>query len=519
MTADSNPTQPGRLLRTFTRRYAASFGALALLATAKYAAFELASDAAEAALDEFNAAARQRMYSQRVGLLAQAYIEAEGDVQADVGERLRSAAVEMMEAHEALLAGVAEDAWGQADDRLRSIYFEPPNDLDARVRDFVQHAVTLAAKPGAGPGDPDLAEIQADAQGDLLLILESTVVVYGDMSTAQRDALANVNRAAYLGILLALGLIAFAVFRPMAQVIRDEESRRTAADTLQAEQRARADFASRLHAALTAVEGEEEVSQVVAHALSTLGGDSPAELLLADSSRAHLVRAVAHPGDGPAGCPVESPDRCLAVRLARTVVCRDSDDLDACVRLRGRPAGKCGGVCVPVTIAGRAAGVLHTQLASGLGASETQVSRLEILATEAANRLGSVRSLAEAQLQAATDPLTGLSNRRALAAAVAQIVRDGTPYTACLLDLDHFKRLNDTHGHEAGDKALRVFARVMGECARTGDVLARFGGEEFALVLPRVDEGGAALVIDRLRRATPGAGGFARHRRPTLVHV
>lgn len=101
-------------------------------------------------------------------------------------------------------------------------------------------------------------------------------------------------------------------------------------------------------------------------------------------------------------------------------------------------------------------------------------------------RLEEARSRAEAQ--AFTDPLTGLFNRRGLDIAF-QTVRAGTgPFAVAVLDLDHFKVLNDTHGHAAGDEMLRQVARRLQAVTRNVDVIARSGGDEFILLLPGLAE-------------------------------
>nr|WP_205741932.1 diguanylate cyclase [Halomonas marinisediminis] len=90
--------------------------------------------------------------------------------------------------------------------------------------------------------------------------------------------------------------------------------------------------------------------------------------------------------------------------------------------------------------------------------------------------------------QALTDPLTGLGNRRYLegqaAMEIARAARSGTPLSLIAIDLDHFKRINDTYGHDVGDVVLQAFARLAGQVLRDGDVLCRMGGEEFAVLLP-----------------------------------
>lgn len=92
--------------------------------------------------------------------------------------------------------------------------------------------------------------------------------------------------------------------------------------------------------------------------------------------------------------------------------------------------------------------------------------------------------------QANRDSLTGLFNRRYLEGTLeremARCKREGTPITVLLLDIDHFKLINDTYGHQAGDEVLRVFSRMLQDSARAEDIVCRYGGEEFLLVLPKM---------------------------------
>jgi len=113
------------------------------------------------------------------------------------------------------------------------------------------------------------------------------------------------------------------------------------------------------------------------------------------------------------------------------------------------------------------------------------------------------RALAREQLMARTDSLTGLYNRRHFLelapheCAVAE--RYGTPLSALLLDIDHFKQINDTAGHLAGDEMLRRAAQIALECLRKPDILARYGGEEFFVLLPGSTAEQAAVVAERIR--------------------
>ncbi len=98
-----------------------------------------------------------------------------------------------------------------------------------------------------------------------------------------------------------------------------------------------------------------------------------------------------------------------------------------------------------------------------------------------------------------TDPLTGLGNRRHLQAALQALEEKGTPFAVVSLDIDHFKQVNDTWGHDVGDLVLRQLAMHMQDVSRTGDVPCRVGGEEFVLLLPGASVASAAQVAERLR--------------------
>lgn len=107
--------------------------------------------------------------------------------------------------------------------------------------------------------------------------------------------------------------------------------------------------------------------------------------------------------------------------------------------------------------------------------------------------------------QASTDALTGLPNRRALEDAlardIARTTRSATPLSVILLDVDHFKRFNDTYGHLVGDQVLRHLGGIVQRSLRDGDFVARYGGEEFCVVLPNASEEGALLAARRVRMA------------------
>jgi diguanylate cyclase (GGDEF)-like protein/putative nucleotidyltransferase with HDIG domain len=129
-----------------------------------------------------------------------------------------------------------------------------------------------------------------------------------------------------------------------------------------------------------------------------------------------------------------------------------------------------------------------------------QLQALRLLANQAAAALESARRMELLRHLAEHDPLTGLRNRRDLGTRIdAEVAASGGPVSLLLCDLDHFKRVNDCCGHEAGDRALARFADLLRECARPTDTAARLGGEEFALVLPATDARGALTIAERVR--------------------
>ncbi|PXY00319.1 sensor domain-containing diguanylate cyclase [Halomonas sp. LBP4] len=140
----------------------------------------------------------------------------------------------------------------------------------------------------------------------------------------------------------------------------------------------------------------------------------------------------------------------------------------------------------------------------------------------------SERKQMEARLarQALTDPLTGLGNRRYLenqaAMEIARAERSGAPLTLIAIDLDHFKRINDTYGHDVGDLVLQAFADLARQVLRDGDMLCRMGGEEFSVLLPDTNREQALRVAERLREAvatTPTKVGQAGPENGTLAYT
>jgi diguanylate cyclase len=136
---------------------------------------------------------------------------------------------------------------------------------------------------------------------------------------------------------------------------------------------------------------------------------------------------------------------------------------------------------------------------------EHQTRDLEARLKTAQDQASSLRQrLTQAEALAAIDPLTAVANRRGfeqfISAAIERSHTNRTPLCLIMTDIDHFKRVNDNHGHAAGDKVLKAFADLLTKSVRGGDLVARFGGEEFAVVLPQTPMGDAFGIAERIRR-------------------
>lgn len=164
----------------------------------------------------------------------------------------------------------------------------------------------------------------------------------------------------------------------------------------------------------------------------------------------------------------------------------------------GRLAGADGPKIVAEILTGLVADTRAMQerasaLAGRLDSSSREVAQLR-------------QQVADMRTEAETDALTGLANRRrfdeALRASAREAMQNGLPLSLAMIDIDHFKKFNDTHGHALGDQVLKLVARTIAEHCRDGDVAARYGGEEFVLVMPKTGIASALEVAERVRLAT-----------------
>ena len=292
------------------------------------------------------------------------------------------------------------------------------------------------------------------------------------------------------------GVVSFNTYRAVRTQHRHSE-RREAEQFAEARRTA---FEAELNQALDMAQTEEGAIGAVELVLMAEVPERPTELLLADSSQAHLEQAITtHRECGGPGCEVFEPSDCPSIRRGTTLLFEHSTAYSACPHMRLRDDEPFSAVCVPVSVAGRTVGVLHSTGADRAVVCAEDIHKLEQVADRAGDRIGVLRAFAQSQTQAATDPLTGLLNRRSFETQASRRLRSGRKLAFAYGDLDHFKLLNDRHGHEAGDRALRLFSKVMKDSVRDGDLVARWGGEEFVVMIDESSAGGAVGLVERIR--------------------
>jgi diguanylate cyclase (GGDEF)-like protein len=255
------------------------------------------------------------------------------------------------------------------------------------------------------------------------------------------------------------------------------------------------------------VESSDEVLTVVASFGSRLFGDFSGGLFLQNESRS-VVEAMAAWGDRTLGDQVFAPDDCWALRRGR----RHGS-------LARHPSPRCGHVtddvdallCIPLVAQGQATGLLVLAASRTASLSDTPPSSAasEALAVSVGEHLGlaltNLRLRESLRDQSIRDPLTGLFNRRyleeTLEREISRAARSGKPIGVMMLDIDHFKRFNDTFGHPGGDALMRELGALLHTRTRVEDAACRYGGDEFVVALPESPLDVTLARAEELRKA------------------
>lgn len=207
---------------------------------------------------------------------------------------------------------------------------------------------------------------------------------------------------------------------------------------------------------------------------------------------------------------VLDPSQCRVMRTGHGVVVKDINKEPVCECLR-YDMDEGGYACLPLFTGGAAVGtVLTIKKEKGYWDNEETGKLLSTYIGLASSALDNVRLISLTKQASITDALTGTYNRRffveTLEKQMSLAKRHKEPLSLLIADLDHFKKVNDTYGHTAGDRALQQVGMILKDSIRTSDVLCRYGGEEFAIIMPKTGISGALEKAEKIRQYTESAG-------------
>ena len=309
---------------------------------------------------------------------------------------------------------------------------------------------------------------------------------------------------------------AYLIYEDVSEQIRAGEAQRQHAESLdrlvkELELRTRQTTLLNEMGSLLACSGTvKEACAVVANSVQKLFPDAPSGALYLFKSSRDLIEAAVRWGKKDVLAPTFPPDACWSLRRGQPHWSGHPGNGIACQHLTKSSTTEC--LCVPMVAQGNTVGVLHLEFESAAeagydsGTESFRESRQQ-LAISAASQIA--LSLASLQLretlreQSIRDPLTRLFNRRFLEESLERELqlagRKKQSISVLFLDLDHFKRFNDTFGHDAGDMVLQSLADLFRSFFRATDICCRYGGEEFAIILPESSSQDAVIRADALR--------------------
>jgi diguanylate cyclase (GGDEF)-like protein len=352
------------------------------------------------------------------------------------------------------------------------------------------HASTAAEVATLGVGGPPPTTRQALAAKVMMDGFRASNLAFNQALTQSRDnalstatGLSVAFAAAVSGLLLAAAML----------LLRRATERQSRRHQLQRE----------LRELLEVSDSEDESQLLLIRHIERVVPGAGAVVMRRNNSDDRLIPVQSHSVDGTALDELVTdelrPRSCMAVRLSHSYERRAGEE----PLLRCEACGKIGGdvACEPLLVGGQVIG--SVLVAREQEIDEDEKARLRESVIQAAPILANQRNLTLAETRAASDALTGLPNRRAadetLARLAAHAGRTVSPLAVVLLDLDHFKQVNDIHGHHRGDQALAAVAQILAGSLRASDFAARYGGEEFLILLPDTDRLGARTIAEKLR--------------------
>ena len=364
--------------------------------------------------------------------------------------------------------------------------------------DFRRH---LSQVTGGNP-QADLTNLQA-AHAILGNMQAEEYKLLTERTRSQADASRDAGLAisALCGALISLGII-------MGMAARREFRLRAKAEmALQADKDELTRYARELALVsagselVQAAQDEKELTKAVAQILGEMLPEAGGYFGLLSASK-DLVEVCESWGGVQVPVPFP-PTACVGLQLGRKV--HRSESL---VHIQCKHVNQCSDYfCMPLRSPTGFLGVIHVECASQIATK--RADSISLFTAQITLALTNLRMRDALRSQSVRDPLTGLFNRRyfdeTLQRELAAYRRGGSPLAVLMLDLDHFKRVNDTFGHAAGDDALRMLGRLMRSTFRESDVICRYGGEEFAVILMNSDLESAFTKAEKFRRAVEQA--------------
>jgi diguanylate cyclase (GGDEF)-like protein len=375
---------------------------------------------------------------------------------------------------------------------------DPPRQRDL-VQDLVEgwsHFRTLWNANGLLAADPNPVRVEATLQStfdplesitDQLLVIEErdAGLAHQQADQAYGTSLMLIGGVTALALLVALMFVLFVARRVLPRSMAAEEEQ--------------AEFAE----AMQVAGGEDEAQTLLKQHLERSIPKSSVVVFNRNDGTDRLEAVTDLPSGSPLSAILEGAiaKSCTAVRTTHAFTSQSGRDrLLSC-----RICGTCPGmsVCTPLTVGGEIIGSVLVSRGESLDSDDER--RIRDAIAQAAPVLVNLRNLAIAETQAATDVLTGLPNKRAvqleLKRLVAQASRTMTPLAVLSLDLDHFKQINDTYGHGAGDEILAATGAALRLAIRESDFVGRVGGEEFLVLLPFTSTEKGIVVAEKIRVA------------------
>ena len=379
--------------------------------------------------------------------------------------------------------------------------------------------------------DPEYTHAQeqdaaVDAEQSRMLAIEDALLVQRQEATraaAQRTRWLTFGAIALCFAMLASALVA--VVREQRRRVRSEQhviaSNAELAASLDESRRLSGTLRqlSELGEMLQGCRSLDEAAEGLEFALAKLLPSTSGAVNLINSSQ-NLVTPLSSWGTPVEGEPVFAPDDCWALRRGQPYPEPGTMPAFTCRHLgETRASAPHARLCVPLLAQGTMFGTILVATSGDLSAEQREAA---IAAAEQISlAISNLRLQETLRTQSLRDPLTGLFNRRYLEVSIerdlARAIRRSQPLAVLMIDVDHFKRFNDDHGHDAGDTLLGAFGQMLSALVRNEDVACRYGGEEFTVVMQETD---AALALDRAEeicRATREMD--VRHRQQSLGAV